>query len=369
MMVVNYLRESKNLFFKGRMMPQFIVLYVTDACNLACRHCFYYNKLNKANSISYENLEKLSKSIKSVVNISFTGGEPFIRTDLAKIIRLFHKNSHMSVASIVTNGTLQEKIIKDINLICNENPNLKVNITVSLDGLKKTHDYIRIKKGTFDISVKTLKLLCDMKKQFNNLNVGVICTINEVNDAEVISLFDKINKEININQFQINFIRGETRELKPSPSTLQKYIEANKYIYSKLLKKKYKGYNIFLKGLYNAITQRQKKIITATLKENKFITQCYAGTTNCIIFPNGDVYACEIRNDVCMGNLNKANWNLSKLMRSKLAKNIRKNIIKSKCFCTFECQASSNTIYNPKHLALSLGDLMLMKLGIKKNHF
>lgn len=368
-MIIRYLGELKNLFFKNTMMPKFIVLYLTDACNLACRHCFYYNSLNKSSMISYKNLETLSNSIHNIINISFTGGEPFTRKDLPAIIRLFYKNSGMRIASIVTNGTLQKKIIEDITNICSENPQLTVNLSVSLDGLKETHDYIRVKKGTFDISIKTLKLLCDMKLNYKNLHVGIICTIHEANDNEIIPLFDKINKEMNINQFQINFVRGKTKELKPSSSTVTKYIQANAYIQDKLLKNKYKGYDFLLKGLYNSITQRQKKLIVETLKENKHITPCYAGTTNCIILPNGTVHACEMRNDVNMGNLNEFDWDLSKLIRSNQAKIIRKKIIKSNCFCTFECQASSNIAYNPTQFALSVFDLIKMKHGMMNNHF
>jgi MoaA/NifB/PqqE/SkfB family radical SAM enzyme len=367
--MVNYLNQVKNIFFKKHMMPQFIVLYVTDACNLTCRHCFYYAELNKAKSISLENLEKLSKSIKEVVNISFTGGEPFLRSDFPEIIHLFHKNSKMSVASVPSNGILQAKILKDVALICEQNPKLILNITISLDGQQKTHDYIRMKEGGFIKSVDTLKKLCALKKRYKNLNTGVICTINEANENEVQPLFDEINDQMDINQFQINFIRGKTKELKPAPSTLRKYKEVNTYIRKKLLNKDYKGYDIFLGDFYNAITQRQKKVITQTLQRDTCVTQCYAGTSNCIIFPDGEVTACEIRYDVGMNNLKDFEWDFAKLMASKKAKETRQEILPSNCHCSFECQYSSNIVYNPKQLSLSILDLLGMKLGFMTNYF
>ncbi len=367
--MINYATQIKNVFFKKKMMPQFIVLYLTDACNLTCRHCFYYAELNKANSISIENLEKLSKSIKEVVNISFTGGEPFLRKDIAKIIHLFHVNSKMSIASIPSNGILQEKMLKDVEIMCKENPKLMLNITISLDGQEKKHDYIRMKEGGFQKSKDTLRKLCEMKKKYKNLNTGVISTINEANEDEMKPLFDEINNEMDINQFQINFIRGKTKELKHVASTLKKYKEVNGYIQDKLFNKEYKGYNIFFGDFYNAIIQRQKKVIVETLEKEKCVTQCYAGTSNCIIFPTGEVSACEIRNDVKMDNLGKFDWNLTELMAAKEAQKVRRNILPSDCSCSFECQYNSNIVYNPKQLLYSFIDLTKMKMGILKNHF
>lgn len=362
LIMVSYIRQVKNLFFKKHMMAQFIVLYVTDACNLTCRHCFYYADLNKTNTIPFENLEKLSKSIKNVVNISFTGGEPFMRADLPEIIKLFHVNSGMSVASIPSNGMLQKKILKCTETMCRENPKLTVNITISLDGQEKTHDYIRMKKGSFQKSKDTLKKLCALKKRHKNLNAGVVSTINEANQDEIRLLFDEINDNMDINQFQVNFIRGKTKELKPNPSTLRKYKEVNEYIHEKLLNKEYKGYGVFFDNFYNAMIQRQKKVITETIEKNTCVTQCYAGTSNLIIFPNGQVSACEIRTDVGMGNLEYFGWNLPKLMMSERAKNVRRDILSSDCHCSFECQASSNIVYNPKQLALSLIGLAKIKM-------
>lgn len=367
--MMNYVRHVKSVFFKKNMLPKYIVLYVTDACNLACRHCFYYADLNNARTIKIENLEKLSKSMKNIVNISFTGGEPFVLPHLPKAVKLFHDNSGLSVASIPTNGIFEEKVLGGVETMCRESPGLTVNIGVSLDGLEKTHDYIRVKEGGYQQSKRTLKKLCDLKKKYKNLNVGVITTINKANEDDIIPLFHEIHNEIDINQFLVNFIRGDAKELNPSPSTLKKYKEVHKLIHDKILKREAKGYDIFFSGLYDAVSLRTKKTVMETLEKNAFRTQCYAGTTNCIILPDGEVRACEMRTDVEMGNLSDFDWDLPKLISSEQAQNVRSDILPSDCFCSFECQASCNTAYNPKQLAQSLLDLLRMKAGLMENHF
>lgn len=365
----NYLRHLKNLYFKGSMMPEYVVLYVTDACNLACLHCFYYEDLNKARTIKLGNLEKLAKSMNHVVNISFTGGEPFILPHLPMAVKLFHEHSGLEVASIPTNGILQDKVLKATETICRENSRLNVNIDISLDGLEKTHDYIRAKPGGYQTSVETLGMLVDLKKKYDNLNVGVIATINKANEDEIIPLFEEVQGRFDINQFLVNFVRGNTKELNPSTSTLKKYKEAHRFIHQKLLDGESKGYGIFMSGLYNAVSMRVKKTIVDTLATNSFQTQCYAGTTNAIIKPDGRVQACEMRTDVDMGDLNDYDWDLGKLLEDKKAQDIRAEILPSDCFCSFECQASCNTAYNPLELSKSVIDLFRMKAGLMSNHF
>jgi len=351
------------------MQPEYLVLYVTDACNLACLHCFYYEDLNKARSIKPANLEKLANSIDKVVNVTFTGGEPFVMNDLPDTVRLFHERSGMEVATIPTNGILIDKVLQGVEAMCRDNPELILNISISLDGLEETHDYIRARKGGYRKSLMTLTELCALKKQFSNLNVGVITTINEANEDEIIPLFKQINGELDINQFLVNFIRGDVKELQSGESTLRKFVESQYFIHEKLLKGETTGHDIFMKDLYSAVTMRTKKTVLDTLLTNSCQTQCYAGTTNAIIQPDGKVQACEIRTDVEMGDLNDFDWDLPRLIASHMAQAVRKDILPSDCFCSFECQASSNTSYNPKELALSVIDMLRMKIGLMNNHF
>ena len=51
------------------------------------------------------------------------------------------------------------------------------------------------------------------------------------------------------------------------------------------------------------------------------------------------------------------------------AQAVRADILPSGCFCSFECQSSCNTAYNPIELSKSVVDLVRMKVGLMSNHF
>ena len=68
------------------------------------------------------------------------------------------------------------------------------SINLSLDGLEKTHDFIRGIKGSFKSILKTYNELVKLKKRFSNLYVRINTTINNKNYKEI-RAFDNFIKE------------------------------------------------------------------------------------------------------------------------------------------------------------------------------
>jgi radical SAM protein with 4Fe4S-binding SPASM domain len=67
------------------------------------------------------------------------------------------------------------------------------------------------------------------------------------------------------------------------------------------------------------------------------------------MYPEGDVYPCEILDDSHkIGNIRDFDLNFKKLWLSHKAKEDIKFIRKTRCFCTHECFNSVNIFFNPK---------------------
>ncbi len=364
-MKISILKQAKNVLFKKNMLPVYVILYITSRCNLKCSHCFFHKSLNKPEEIPLKEIEKISKSMPSLIHVSLTGGEPFLREDIDKIAALFAKNSSVKIISIPTNGTFTEKIVAKATKMAEENPDIIFNISVSIDGTEKIHNQIRGSKNAFSNACKTLAKLLELKIRFKNLKIGVIYTISEDNAQETMSVYKKMLSDFDINQFQINFLRGEPKNARKSKETIEQYMKVNKEIATDLAKKKYKGHQIF-GDFYTCLNKRYKQVILKTLKENKFQLPCYAATTNCIIYSNGNVFACEIRQDLFLGNLKNFDFNLKKLLSTKENRKIAKSIRESKCFCTFECQLTSNVAFNATELLKVLLQWIRLKLQVGK---
>jgi MoaA/NifB/PqqE/SkfB family radical SAM enzyme len=89
------------------------------------------------------------------------------------------------------------------------------------------------------------------------------------------------------------------------------------------------------------------QMLTKIAKQDRYYSPCYAGKINAVIYPNADVVACEILNDK-MGNLRDVNYDFRKIWFSEISKKITDRIIKTKCYCTHECNLLPNVLFNAR---------------------
>lgn len=129
----------------------------THSCNLRCRHC----GSDCGGKMSAEELttEEIMEAFRSIscnfdartIMVAVTGGEPLMRADLFEVMK--YVTSLGFRWGMVTNGTLVDhkavEKCRDAGMS---------TVTVSVDGLAETHDYIRRLNGSFDRSINALKL-------------------------------------------------------------------------------------------------------------------------------------------------------------------------------------------------------------------
>lgn len=124
----------------GRKRPLQTVLFISDRCNLQCRHCAVYSKANP-NIMTYERVREQLRYAHSLGSrfVDFEGGEVMLWRDgdyrINDLIDLARQEGFFS-ATITTNAQLPF-------------PGIKADsIWVSLDGIGEHHEYMR-GKGTF----------------------------------------------------------------------------------------------------------------------------------------------------------------------------------------------------------------------------
>lgn len=141
--------------------PKLLMLSPTDFCNLKCRICW---RLKKNATFSQPSLTFLRKIIKEagklgVETIDLTGGgEPFLRKDIIKLMKLIKKYGMKGI--MTTNFTLVKKyhIEEIVKMRWDE-------LNISLDGSNpKINDYIR-GEGTFNLIISNIKLITQVKKE------------------------------------------------------------------------------------------------------------------------------------------------------------------------------------------------------------
>ena len=94
----------------------------------------------------------------TLLNVNFTGGEPFARKDITEIAKLYIKNTTIQSIYVTTNGSLPDRIKFFAEEIAKFNKDIEVNFQISIDDLPEKHNAVRkIKNLLIDSLIKRIK--------------------------------------------------------------------------------------------------------------------------------------------------------------------------------------------------------------------
>lgn len=283
------LRYYISKFKKTIQKPTVLQLPITYKCNFDCVMCGMKKMIAK-NDFSPEELIKIIDDplFSSVKSVGVNGGEPFIKNNLKEYITiLVEKLPKLENIYIITNGYFTDKILQQLGIIktiCNKK-NIKVNLSISVDGVNDIQDLMRGKTNSFGNAVNTFsKINENIDKYCDKLNV--ICTItklniqyiNEVdvwaakNDANIIYNIATIHKRIyNEDRFE-NFSIFTDEKARCLTS---------EFFYSKFLELKSERY--FALYMY--------------AKNNTRLSICQYQTEGVTVTPNGQLSFCATYSD------------------------------------------------------------------------
>jgi MoaA/NifB/PqqE/SkfB family radical SAM enzyme len=350
--------DSLNLIKKGlSKKPWYLILYITSHCNQRCHMCFQHEMLNtlkRSEEWSVEEINKLSKNLDSLYQLTLTGGEPTLRKDLAEIVKIFYDNCNLNRLTITTNGYYPERIEKLVKEIFKNCPNLFLSINMSIDGIGEDHDKIRGLKKSFENLCKTYKLIKDLKKYYPKLNSQTASVLMLSNKDKMIDLLNWINENMNINEHGLMLSRGDV-PTKEGKATENKFFFEMLSYHRELCKKKDTKLG---KAVANTYLQDRIK----TIKKEKMASQCSAGSKLIVIDERANLIPCEILKvlskegktdepdlgDFTFGNLRKFDYNPNLLINTERGKKINKFIKDNRCWCSFECAQINNFVLNPQ---------------------
>src|SRR6476646_9777417 len=117
-----------------------LFLFVTSRCNSLCRTCFYFDKLNSKDDLTTREIERISQTAPPFRKLWLSGGEPFLRDELAEIVAMFVGRNGVKNVNLPTNGLLPDKIFPAMDRMLELCPEASIDLNFSLEGLTRTHD-------------------------------------------------------------------------------------------------------------------------------------------------------------------------------------------------------------------------------------
>ncbi len=157
-------RVFKSLVF-GQV-PNYAIVYVDGRCNMHCGFCVHAAMdARKTGRILPSDWGNAFKRAKSLLHLTITGGEPFLRKDLTEIISEIIENSGVPRVSIKSNGFYINRIKEYIPKLISRHKNTEFTLSISLDGPKEIHDKVRNFKGAYDKVLETVTIMKEYRKK------------------------------------------------------------------------------------------------------------------------------------------------------------------------------------------------------------
>lgn len=343
----NYLKHWKRFLFKNGGLPIYVVLFVTENCTAKCFHCLLGEKKRATNELTIDEIEKLSKNMGNILFLLLTGGEPFLRDDLPDIAKIFYKNNSVCNLGIPSNGSLTTKVVESAEKILKQCRNIDFAIDISIDAIGEEHDKVRGTEGLFEKAVWTYRELSKLGKKYDNFTLNIALTASSFNQDKLVEIYHYLKDKLGARSITYLLTRGSPRVPSAKKVDIENYIKLGEILEKDTMNSNLIGYeNYFGSDLLNAMKILRQKTVSKIVKENKKVLPCYAASLSCVITSKGDVYPCELLSQK-MGNLRDENYDFKKIWESKEAKDIRKHIKETGCFCTYECFLTNSIIFTP----------------------
>lgn len=338
--------------------PSLIDISVTKRCNLKCEYCSASSSpdYDSSNELTLDEFKEIFKELNNldVHRVALAGGEPFMREDFFSILE---EASNYRFATVInTNGTLiTEDIAKQLT-----NFNFD-RICVTLDGSKPEYHDVHRGAGTFNTTIRGIKLL-----QKYNLPVSTLFTLNDSNMENLIDCI-KFNEILGI-QYMTVMVLCPTGRASNGELLLNKerwyplFLKLTEMIKNNEIKLNFKivppnESEVF--WLFYFPLKHYDKLDLLPLWNQKIDQpkgkreiSCQAGVKACSIDQNGDIYGCDLMmgiDEFIAGNIREQSfeeiWNNSPLFNKFRSFEFDK--IKGKCskcelsWCGAGCRSAS----------------------------
>lgn len=299
-------------------------IYLTNSCNLRCKHCF----MNASNCLNNElGLDELKKIIFECSQygcnkVIFTGGEVLLNSNFDDIV-IYTKKLGIST-QILTNGTLWD------NTRIDKMANYIDEIQISIDGFdEKSNSNIR-GKNVFEKALNTVDRFINTNKTFVTVCVTPLYELMEKNYKNYILFGKEISQKYNNKNFSIIFTKEilNGRNIKSDKDKNINYLNLSQKIMEEIYENN---------ELTNFIINHQN---------GKISSNC--GYGNITINSNGDLYFCSrLTETKCYGNIRDLSINDIMNMKKNIQKISSVDYLKPckdcylKYICGGECRVSN----------------------------
>jgi MoaA/NifB/PqqE/SkfB family radical SAM enzyme len=340
--LLSYVLKHKLSYRWGwpRVLPINVTISATFNCASRCLTCSVTSR--RAKELTVEEYRRIFRSLgRDPFWVTISGGEPFLRPDLADIVDVICEESSPRIINIPTSGTTLKHIFKMLPRMLERTKDRQLTVNFSLDELGAEHDRIRRTPRNWEKTLEAIRFAKSLRKDYPHFVVGIHSVISVFNVDRFPLIYEGL-QELEPDSY-ITEIAEERAELLTLGSGItpppEKYADAVDFLIDRSKSAPRRGFG----AVIEAFRLEYYELVKRTLAERRQVIPCYAGLTSCHIAADGDLWGCCVRAEP-VGNLRDVDYDVGRLWWDSPAARFRRSVRNRECQCPLANAAYTNML-------------------------
>jgi MoaA/NifB/PqqE/SkfB family radical SAM enzyme len=334
---------------RAKPLPINLTISVTYSCPSRCMTCDIWQK--KVDDLSVDEYARILPTLERVpIWVTLSGGDQFVRKDLADIVEVVKKEIDPKIVNIPMNGIITERIHGLLPRIAHLTKGSQLVLNLSVDEIGEEHDRLRGAPGNWNKLLGVAELIRDLKKTYDHVVLGVH-TVISVHNVGRIPDIEREARRI----FQPDSYITEVAENRVELKTMEKPITPSPMEYRRAvahLKNVIRGSRSTLPvaRLVESLRLEYYDLAARILEEKTQVIDCYAGLASAHLAPDGDLWGCCVRAE-SLGNVRDYDYDFRTIWRGPAADAFRASVRAKQCACPLANASYTNLLLDAPSLA------------------
>jgi len=345
-------------------LPINLTVSVTYSCPSRCLTCDIWQK--KVENLTVDEYAKIFPTVEHVpIWVTVSGGDQFLREDLAEIVQLIKAQIDPKIVNIPMNGIITERIFSLLPKIAEHTRGSQLVLNLSVDEIGTEHDRLRGAPGNWDKLLGVAELIRDLKSTYGHITLGVHSVISTHNVARIPEIAREARRI-----FQPDSYITEVAENRVELKTMDKHITPTADEYERAvahLKETVRQHRSRspVARLVQSLRLEYYDLATRILAEKRQVIDCYAGWASAHLAPDGNLWGCCTRAE-SMGNLRDYGYDFRTVWRGPAANAFRESVKNHECACPLANASYTNLLLDAPSLARVSANMAGLSIGDKR---
>ncbi|MFZ4433455.1 MAG: radical SAM/SPASM domain-containing protein [Microthrixaceae bacterium] len=344
-------RSSTLAIRQRHTLPQTLILFVTARCNARCDFCLYKESVEhptrRSEELTVEEYDRIARSYGPLHYLALSGGEPFVRRDVHDLCQAFVDHGGTSVVEIPSNFSYGDAMVDAVTQLVSANPDLVVELQVSIDDLGDRHDESRRVEGLYRAAVDNARRLSELRRAHPNLVLKANVVWLPSNRDRIDQVVAGVRADFDVDRVHLTYPHLRIPADGAGADTVADFARFRE-VADRVVAGTGSRWDPYTLPMRAAKLASNRMLGAAIAGERPLGERCEAGRHVVVVDERGEVFPCEVIWE-SVGNVRDAGHDVAAVLAGDRYERFRERYLGADpCNCTWSCASMTSVSVSPE---------------------